>query len=118
MGFDEMIPVGVPLPYRRKASLRTMFDNIDSDKFTLAYRHSPRHSFEVINTITLENIRKGQAKDAILYATMSIDSTLNGLLHLRDPYTKSEASLTFDARVPPPTPLLLGNCPSNAPIDS
>lgn len=109
MGFEEMIPAGAPLLCCKRSTLRTIFDHIDSDIFTVAYQHTPRHPFQEIQRVTLKNIRKGQAKDVKLFATMTIDRTLTGFLHLRDPYTKSEVSITFDARVPPPKPLLLGN---------
>lgn len=109
MGFEEIISAGAPLPCRKKTTLHTIFDYIDKDTFTVAYRHSPRDAFEELNHLTLQNMRKGQANDAKLYATMTIDRTLTGLLHIRDPHTRSEASITFDARVPPPKALLLGN---------
>ena len=44
-------------------------------------------------------MRKAKAKQTITHATIEIDKTLNGRLSVRDPYTKSEASITFDARV-------------------
>lgn len=118
MGFDEMIPADAPLPYCKKSTLRTVFDYVESDNFAVAYRYCPRDAFQEIGRITLTNIHRGEAKDVKLYARMTIDRTLTGLLHIRDPYTRSEVSLTFDARVPPPKDLLLSDCKIDGPISN
>ncbi|KAM6514113.1 hypothetical protein FALCPG4_015275 [Fusarium falciforme] len=106
-GFEEVIPAGAPLPHRKSIVLRTVFDHIHRDAFPVAYRHSPRDAFVEIGRVTLTNIRSGQAKEAKLHATMEIDKTLRGFFHLMDPHTRSKASIRFDARVPPPRPLVL-----------
>lgn len=74
---------------------------VQTGVFQVVYRHSALHPHVDIASITLPNIRQALAKDVTIHATMEIDESLNGRFHVRDPFTESEASMEFDARVPP-----------------
>lgn len=106
-GYEEVIPAGTPLPHRRSIRLSTMFDYIHHDTFPVAYRHNSWDGFSELSRVTLTNIQCQPASITKLCATMEIDQTLRGTFHVRDRRTKSEASVQFDARVPPPEPLRL-----------
>lgn len=106
-GYQEIIPVGTSLPHKRSIILNTAFDYIQADTFPVAYQHNLWDGFSEISRVTLTNIRSQPADITKLYATMKIDQTLKGSFHVRDPSTKSEATVQFDARVPPPRPLRL-----------
>ena len=115
-GYEEMIQLGEPLPTRKRMTLEgSVFDYYDHDTFAVSYRHSPRDSPVGIKTVDLVNMRKAKAKQTITHAIMEIDKTLNGRLSVGDPYTKSEASITFDAGVACQREgLMLGNGMSEA----
>ena len=118
-GYDEMIPAGTPLPTRKKISLEgSIYDYFDEETFTVAYRYSPRDAQVEVGRATLTNIRKARAKETKLDAWMEIDRTLKGLFHVRDPFTRSEASVTFDARVEPANGKMLSANTSDKYIES
>lgn len=115
-GYEEMVRVGEPLPTRKRMTLEgSVFDYYDHDTFAVAYRCSPRDAPVGIKTLDLVNMRKAKAKQTITHAIMEIDKTLTGRLSVEDPYTKSEASITFDAGVARQREgLVLGNGMSEA----
>lgn len=82
-------------------TLYGIFNYVRTGVFQVVYRHSPLHTHMDIASVTLPNIRQALAKDTFIHATMEIDSSLNGRFHVLDPFTKSEAWVEFDARVPP-----------------
>jgi hypothetical protein len=96
-----MLPAGRRLPAKKKVTLEgTTFDHTQTGISKVVCRYSPLDVHVEIASVTLTKICKALAKDTIKQATMEIDSTLNGYFHVRDPFTGSEASIEFDARVP------------------
>lgn len=61
------------------------------------FRLSPRDAHVEMKVVIHKNIRQAKAADTISHAIMEIDKTLRGHLFVRDPYTKSEVTITFDA---------------------
>lgn len=99
-GFDEIIPVKAALPTRVQFLLQgTFVDYFHTAPITLAYRGTPRDAYVQVGSATLHGIRKALARDTILRAEVSVDRALNGHLTCWDPFTKSEASLTFNMQL-------------------
>ncbi len=101
-GYEEMIRPGQALPTKERMTLEgSIFHYYDRDTFTVCYRRSPQDQEIEITAVELTNIWIATAKETIIYAVMEIDKTLRGSLSVRDPHTKSAASIVFNAAVTP-----------------
>lgn len=98
-GYVEMIPPKARLPYERVVNLENALDYISCGMFTVYYRHSILKAPVEIARIELNGLRVAKEGLTKMEAMMTIGKNLSGTFKVQDNFTKSIASLDFDAGV-------------------
>ena len=96
-GYVEMIPPKARLPYERVINLENALDYISQGVFTVYYRHSILKLPTEIAKTELNGLRVAKEGVTKMKATMTIGKDLSGTFKVQDNYTKSVASVRFDA---------------------
>ena len=96
-GYVEMIPPKARLPYERVINLENALDYISYGIFTVYYRHSILKAPTELAKTKLNGLRVAKEGVTKMKATMTIGKDLRGTFKVQDNYTKSVASVRFDA---------------------
>lgn len=92
-----MIPPKARLPYEKSATLENALDYISHGMFTVYYRHSILEGPTELAKVKLNGLRVAKEGVTRMKATMRIGKDLIGSFKAQDSYTKSVASVVFDA---------------------
>ena len=98
-GYVEMIPPKARLPYEKVLNLENALDYISHGMFTVYYRHSILKAPIELAKIELKGLRVAKEGLTKMKAAMTIGKDLSGTFKVQDNYTKSAASVRFDAGV-------------------
>lgn len=96
-GYVEMVPPKARLPYERVVNLENALDYINHGLFTVYYRHSILKAPTELARTELNGLRVAKEGVTKMKATMTIGKDLSGTFKVQDNYTKSVASVRFDA---------------------
>lgn len=96
-GYVEMVPPKARLPCKRTVKLENAIDYIRHGIFTIYYRHSILGALVELTKLELNGLRVAKEGMTKMKATMVIDKDLSGAFEAQDIYTKSFASVRFDA---------------------
>lgn len=92
-----MIPPKARLPCENTASLENALDYIKHETFIVRHRQSILEAPVELAKVELDGIRVAKNGVAKLKATMKLGRDLIGSFRVHDVYTKSAASVVFDA---------------------
>ena len=96
-GYVEIVPPKARLLYERVVRLENALDYISHGMFTMYYRHSILQVPTELATVELYGLRVAMEGVTKMTATMRIGKDLSGTFQVQDNYTKSVASVRFDA---------------------
>ncbi|KAL9009738.1 MAG: hypothetical protein Q9173_005261 [Seirophora scorigena] len=96
-GYVEMVPPKARLPYERVVNLENALDYISHGLFTVYYRHSILKAPTELAKTELNGLRVAKEGVTKMKATMTIGKDLSGTFKVQDNYTRSVASVRFDA---------------------
>jgi len=98
--YEELIPLGTPLPCSRTQKFQTTFDYLKGAIFEICYRQSIMDAPIIITTVDLTGIRFAKKGVPKVKATLMLGKDLIGKFTVEDTFTKSGASAVFDGCVP------------------
>ena len=96
-GYSEMIPPKAPLPCEKTINLENAVGYIRYENFVILYRQSILEAPVELAKVQLNGIRVAPNGVTRMKATMKIGKDLVGVFKTHDIYTKSAASVVFDA---------------------
>lgn len=96
-GYVEIVPPKARLPFERVVNLENALDYISRGLFTVYSRHSILKVPTELARTELNGLRVAKEGVTKMKATMTIGKDLSGTLKVQDNYTKSIASVRFDA---------------------
>lgn len=92
-----MIPQGALLPYKKTETFESIFDYFGHETFTVCYRHSTQDAPSNIAKVELSDLwvaKKGITK---VKAKLRVQKDPVGFFAVKNTFTKSKKSITFDA---------------------
>ena len=98
-GYYEMIPAKASLPFEKTENFETVKDYLKSDIFLIQYRQSILKAPVDLAKVQLDGIRVAKKGIPHFKATLKIGKDLVGHFKVHDTWTRSAASIVFDAGV-------------------